>query len=235
MNKLSGLVVAVSTLAGLCAPWAANADDIVSLSYQNTLTGTYSSLVSGLPLPFPFQTATYTGTLNGSVVFDETQVASGATAPISYSFTLDGTGNSTGLNVGFDSFPTPVYVYPGCNGTYSIGSCSSNGAVTGATVEFSEIGLSPVPITLSIEPQGDAVNFLNSGCALALEGASGATYTGPSMSICSLQAANSTAGTWSVTSTAAPEIDPGTAGSALTLLAGLAALARGRRRATAGP
>lgn len=239
MNKLSGFV-AVSMVVAVCAPFTANADDIVTLNYQSApLTGTYSSLVSGLPAADPFVNSTFTGTLDASVVFDETQLAlNSETGAISYNFTLNGTGAAAGVSLGFDSYPVPIYVYQGCRaGDYAIGICSSNGGVTGATVDIAvSQGVESMASSfsnLSIGPLGDAATVENTGCGAALQGTTGTTYTGPSMGVCYLQAANSTAGSWTVAS--APEIDPGTAGSALTLLAGFAAMVRGRRRATAGP
>jgi hypothetical protein len=61
----------------------------------------------------------------------------------------------------------------------------------------------------------------------------GFIYNGAGISVCSLTATSSSPGSWTVAGASAPEIDPATAGSALTLLAGFAAMMRGRRRAAA--
>src|SRR5580658_4375947 len=113
MRKLSALVAALM-LAGLCAPLAANADDIVTLTYQSApLTGTYTTIVSGLPISDPFTSGAFTGTVSGSVVYDQTLFSQDGylTAPISYNFTLTGSG---GVNFGFFSSPVPCGVQNGC-------------------------------------------------------------------------------------------------------------------------
>jgi hypothetical protein len=243
MNKLSGLV-AVSLVVGLCAPFAANADDIVTLSYQSApLIGSYSSLPTGLSNTAALPTSSFTGTITGSLVFDETtNPPTQSIVPISDSFQLMGSG---GTDIGFFSGPAPLLVSYNnlscANGSNVICVTTADGAITGATVGLVDSAYRGTPSQLSIGPQGDMASYLYSTtlqgtCGnIASEGPPGATYTGSTISPCSVQAASSTPGTWTVTTTSAPEIDPGTAASALTLLAGFAALVRGRRRATAGP
>lgn len=236
MQKLNAFV-AVSILASLCAPFAANADDIVTLTYQSApLTGTYTSAVSGLLTADPYVTAPLIGTITGSVVFDETELASsGAIGAESYSFTLTGSGSANGINIGFDSSPTPALIIIGgnCSGSATfICVNSSNGVITGASVGLLDNFFPTDPVQVSIGPQGDSASLVSGACTFGVETSTGPTYTGRTC-ISYLTASNSTAGKWTVTSTAAPEIDPGTAGSALTLLAGFAAMVRGRRRVAA--
>jgi hypothetical protein len=158
MNK-SSTVLAVSMLGALCAPLAAEADDIVDLSYQSApLTGTYTELVSGLPSSNPFVTAAYSGTMTGSAVLPEQP--DGDYGVVSYSFVLTGTGSSTGVNAGFDTYPTPIMAYSGnCNGaTNCIGLYTTNGVITGANVDLRDTGIETDPVQAIIGPQGDSVN-----------------------------------------------------------------------------
>jgi hypothetical protein len=221
-------------LAGLCAPLAAEADEIVTLTYQSApLTGTYTTIVSGLPISDPFISGAFTGTVSGSVIYDQTLFSqAGYFAPISYNFTLTGSG---GVNFGFVSAPGP------CIDCIAI--ISSNGVITGAQVDLvnnatSEIFTPPMIsfTVLTIGPQGDSASVSGRNCSNDQEYYeilfASPTYPG-STGVCSVQASSSMAGTWTETSTAAPEIDPATAGSALTLLVGLAAIMRGRRRVAA--
>jgi hypothetical protein len=235
MHKLSAFAT-VSVLAGLCAPWAANADDIVTLTYQGVpMTGTYESAVSGLPTADPFVTSPFTGTVTGSVVFDETLLAGGPVGPSSYSFTLTGSGSATGIDISFISAPATPLVFEDTN-CYLGGNCISvsttNGVITGANVGLLNNLFSAEPVQLSIGPQGDTASFVSTSCASGAAESPGPIYTGPTCTSF-LTAANSTAGTWTVASTAAPEIDPAAAASALTLLAGWVAIVRGRKRAAA--
>lgn len=242
MNKLSGFV-AVSTLAGLCASFAAHADDIVTLSYQSApLVGNYSTLPTGLPNTSPLPGASFIGTISGTVMFDATTLAqAGFVTSFTDTFQLTGSG---GVDVGFDSGLQPTmlsFTNLSCaNSSGSICVTSDGGVITGATVGLVDSVYHGSPSQLSIGAQGDSAFYLFAStqgtCGnIASEGPPGATYTGPTISPCSVVAASSTPGTWTVASTSAPEIDPGSAASALTLLAGFAALMRGRRRATANP
>jgi hypothetical protein len=235
VNKLSALM-ALSMLAGLCMPWAAQADDIVTLTYQGMpLTGTYSSAVSGLPTADPFVTSLFTGSMMGSVVLRADPDALAGydllTYNFSYNFSLDGSGDASGVDIGFDSAPTPVMIYAGnCIGSGNcIGIYSSNGVITGADIDLRDNFRPVSPVEGVIGPNGDSASFVDAGCSFGVATSPRPTYTGPTC-VSYLTAANSTAGMWSVSSTATPEIDPGTAGTALTLLAGFAAIMRGRRR-----
>ncbi|HEY4340136.1 MAG TPA: hypothetical protein VGM97_09345 [Steroidobacteraceae bacterium] len=240
--KASMPLVAAIALAGICSPWGANADDIVTLDYQSApLTGSYTYLPSGMTwntFDPPLPSAPFTGFISGTVVFDETSLnVGGLIGPIFADFELAGTGtNAVDL---YSTAPPLIYNGP-CSysrGADCIGLSSDNGAITGATVGFDGDAYHGTITTLSIQPSGDSASFLLASTQgtcqnLVNETSPGVyTYTGAPISPCSVQASSSMAGTWTVKTTSAPEIDPGAAGSGLTLLAGCLALLRGRRRA----
>jgi hypothetical protein len=232
MNKL-GVCVAVSMLAGLCAPLAAHADDIVTLAYQSAvLTGTYTYLPTGLTSAAPsLPSASFSGTIAGSVVFDETEILENHfVGPISYSFTLSGVGAS----VSFASTAPALVFFGNCAGSENcIGLTADDGVVTGATVGLLQNSYHAPESQLSIGLNGDSASFVNGDAVGTCMLYEVETYTGPTVSPCRLNASSSTAGTWTVSNAYAPEIDPASAGSGLTLLAGSLAMMRGRKRATA--
>jgi hypothetical protein len=193
------------------------------------VTGTYTSAVSGLPTADPYLTSPFMGTITGSVVFDETQLAAyHEIATTSYNFTLTGSGSASSINIGFVSAPTPALVVQGgnCSGSFEfICVNSSSGVITGASVGLLDNFFPVDPVQVSIGAQGDSASFVSGACSFGAAISPGPTYTGQTC-ISYLTASNSTAGKWTVTSTAAPEIDPASSGSALTLLAGFAAMMR---------
>jgi hypothetical protein len=240
--KASMPFVAAIALAGLCTPWGANADDIVTLTYHSApLTGSYTYLPSGMTWDTfdpPLPSAPFTGFVSGTVIFDATSLSvGGATGPISADFELAGAGtNAVDL---YSTAPPLIYNGP-CSyyrGTACIGISSDNGVITGATVGFDGDTYHAPITTLSIQPGGDSASFLwastRGTCQnLVTETSPGVyTYNGTAINPCSIQASSSMAGTWTVKSTEAPELDPGATGSGLTLLAGCVALLLGRRRA----
>ncbi len=106
-----------------------------------------------------------------------------------------------------------------------IGLEEANGSVVGAAISWSYASQGPGATveTISVGSNGGD-SFLQYGDC---------DYNAPAGGgRCGLSLSNLTPGTWTVTSTEAPEIDPATAGSAFTLLAGIAALVRSRRRMT---
>ncbi len=226
-------------------PLRVNADELVTLTYHSALlSGNYSYLPTGLSTSADLPAAPFTGTLTGSVLFDETTLAlNGFGSALSYDFELTGSG---GTDIGFASQAPTFLVYAAAQTSTESCANSSNlicvttqdGAITGASVGLSNNSYHSSPTQLSIGPQGDSAFFQFAttlgGCGnYQLEFDTGSTYTGNSISPCVVQASSTTAGKWTVSSTNAPEIDPEFAGSGLTLLAGCLAILRGRRRSIA--
>jgi hypothetical protein len=102
----------------------------------------------------------------------------------------------------------------------SIALTTANGVVTGAIVDWDKpaIGGSYIfDISFSIGPHGDTYNNFAAGGP-----------SGECLPYCGVMESNSTPGVWEVVR--APEIDPASAASGLTLLLGSIAVLRGRRK-----
>jgi hypothetical protein len=233
----AGIALSLASL-----PLTANADELVTLSYQSALlTGSYSYLPTGLSDSALLPSSPFTGTLSGSVLFDETTLAlNGVVSPISYDLELMGSG---GLDIGFGS-TAPIFLFD-VTSEFEAASCAGssnnicvitqNGVITAASVGLVSNFYHSPPTQLSIGPQGDSAFYQFATTMGTCENYqltfdTGSTYTGNTISPCVVQASSATAGKWTVSSTNAPEIDPGFAGSGLTLLAGCLAILRGRRR-----
>jgi hypothetical protein len=229
------------TLVCICSPLAANADDIVTLDYQSALlTGSYTYLPVGLSNQVnELPSSPFTGTITGSIVFDETSLAqsgaNGFVSAVSYNFQLSGT-NGIGSDFGIT---VPVMLFDGTcqSGSAScIGITTQNDVITGATVGLVDNAYHSSPTRLSIGSSGDFASFdfnntsLGSCTTILSARSPNGSYEGAPINPCSFTASSSMAGTWIVTSTAAPEIAPGEAGGALTLLFGSVAvmLSRGK-------
>jgi hypothetical protein len=238
-------MTAAVVLLGACVPVIANADEFVTLNYQSTvLTGDYSYLPTGISNSGPIPSAPFTGILTGSVLFDETTLAlNGVAGPISYDFELTGSG-VTDVEFGSTAptFITYAAFYSGndacANAMNTICVITQNGVITGAGVGLINNAYHSSPTQLSIGPLGDSASYLFGTTLGGCESYqrvfdTGSTYTGDTISPCYVQASDAAAGTWTVSTTNAPEMDPGFAGSGLTLLAGCLAVLRGRRRARA--
>jgi hypothetical protein len=137
------------------------------------------------------------------------------------------------------TFITSAAFYSGndacANAMNTICVITQNGVITGAGVGLVNNAYHSSPTQLSIGPLGDSASYLFGTTLGSCENYqrvfdTGGTYTGDTISPCSVQASSSVAGTWTVSTTNAPEMDPGFAGSAFTLLAGCLAILRGRRR-----
>jgi hypothetical protein len=232
--KISASLATVIAIASL----SASADaQTVTLDYQNQVGGTFTSLPQGWTSTQPLPTSTFEGSLSGSLtytLFDST-----------YSLTAEGfsiTGAS-GTQF-FDNEPFPFSSGNGgpdfCDG---VGHCINvQGpplAPTGATVNTANNAYS-VFGQLNISASGVSANYMGGTLELpctsqfySVNGGGASVHTGPSIPVCTLAAVSSAPGTWTVASANAPEIDPGMAGAGLTLLAGIAAIVRGRRRTSA--
>lgn len=228
-------VVAAALLVGFGVPLTANAqEEFFSATYQSApLTGTYETLVSGLPSSDPFVIAPFTGTINASFTGDANLSEVGIIGfAATYSFVLTGSGGTTT----YFTSAQQVDVYSGDCGSEPncIGVYSNNGLITNANVNLINTFVPGQSTALSIGPQGDnaTADYRGNCDASAVPGRVGPTYTGPS-SFCYVTASSTAAGTWKITPIGTPEIDPGAATTGLTLLAGLGAMLRGRRRGAA--
>lgn len=198
------------------------------LTYTGQVTGTEDSILTGAtePTPAPYS-ATFSAfiDLSGPVNNLTLGTASGLGADVQAPF------NFNGPNSFFSSVPNTM----GADAA-EIDIITQGGSIQGAKVTFTDF-----PNSFSISPTGAASELVvfNSnifgGCETQLGGITNSvpgTVANPGAPIpCSVNAA-ATTGTWTLTTTAAPEIDPASAWSALTLLAGALALMRGRKVAT---
>ena len=98
---------------------------------------------------------------------------------------------------------------------------TKNGQITGATIAISGSGPDVTSNTANIGPAGDSFSYAFGDLGSMCGNGSGE---------CFLTAANETPGTWTVATTSAPEIDPGSAASGLTLLLGTLAVLRSKRK-----
>ncbi len=200
------------------------------LTYTGQLTGSESSILTGATAPtlVPFSEA-FSGFLN-------------LNGPVG-NLTLDG---SAGLAAdtaapyfpnGPDSFFSSV-PHSGLASTIDI--VTQGASILGADVDINNGPMSM--ITLSANGAASDFEVLGSNVLGDCESQLGAithsapgTVANPGPAIpCSFNASTTT-GTWTVTSTAAPEIDPASGFSALTLLLGAVAVIRGRRGELARP
>jgi hypothetical protein len=251
--KISTSAAAAIALASISASAYAQT---FTLDYQNNLvSGTYTSLPPGTTTTNPFTVslpeASFTGSLTGYLTYTATTSSSGF-----HGYTLDGEAftlsGANGTQVGFINGPMPLSYFgptaPGVIGFYDDSIDGStvvqtqDGNPTGATVSIQNTTYHASPTQLSIGANGVSASYelatVNGGCTNQFEpafspGGASYVYNGPGISVCSLTATSSSAGTWTVASTNAPEIDPGMAGSALTLLAGCVAMMRSRGRVVA--
>jgi hypothetical protein len=214
----------------------------VTLDYQNDLvSGTYTSLPPGMTSTLEFvQTfpeAAFTGSLSGSISYSASDGVADA------EFLLTG---ANGTQLPFIDAPSPLINFGSGLICDSIGNCtnvqSSNGSPVSATVNIEDVnGREGAISKLNITPGSVSLSWVwsssNGQCGNQFVPENmpggGFIYNGAGISVCSLTATSSSPGSWTVAGASAPEIDPATAGSALTLLARFAAMMRGRRRAAA--
>jgi hypothetical protein len=228
-SKLLGLL-AVGTLVG---PIAANAQ-ITTLEYQSNLTGNTTYLGYN-PIPLnretqeqfaaAFDHAPFIGNITASFVI----VQNGSDEFLSGGVSVMGVGYN-GTNIDFGSgvladnirdTSQPLQLRSAF-GTGTIDLIKSNGAITGATMQLYFSGYHEPEISLSISPDDHAyVSYLDATNGLC-------TLLGPdNPNPCTVSASSKSAGVWQVTQ--APEIDPASTASGLTLLLGGVAVLRGRR------
>jgi hypothetical protein len=229
--KVSKSLAAAIALASISASAYAQT---VTLDYSDQVSGTFTSLPQGWPDFQPLPTSTFDGSLSGSITYTLSNNI--------YVLTAEGF-NITGASGTqfFDNEPFPFsYGSGGPNFCDGAGHCidvqGPPGAPTGATVNTSNYAFSPDG-QLIISASGVSASYLSGSLNLpctaqffSVDGGNTFVHTGPNIPVCTLTAASSSPGTWTIASTNAPEIDPGMAGSALTLLAGCVAMMRARKR-----
>jgi hypothetical protein len=229
----------------------------VTLDYQNNqVSGTYTYLPTGMTATnapdVPLPEASFSGSLTGSITYTAVYYPSNGFQNYiidNAQFTLTG---ANGTPVTFEDLPQLGYfgnnTGPGQLDFFDVNNGGSlivqtvDGVPDGATVDFRNYTYNASNSQLDIGASGVSASYLWQGgfggeCVNQLEPAhdpgGGFVYSGPEVPICTLTATSSSPGTWTAMTAIAPEIDPATAGSALTLLAGLAATVRARRRRAA--
>jgi hypothetical protein len=111
---------------------------------------------------------------------------------------------------------------------------TKNHSHLGASIDINGYGTHQDSTSIVIGPSGDSLDFTyirqEVGCGTIANTFGGTVYQGATINPCTLEVSNKTAGGWLVTTTQAPEIDPASAASGLTLLLGGLAVLRGRRK-----
>jgi hypothetical protein len=210
MNRISKYVASIAMLTGSVL---ANAGT-ETLDYQgNLMTGSQTGWNGENPVTIP-ATGTYTAFI------DISGDSSSGWSLGAWAIDLDGTQALAGI--GFGNTSTGQVPFP------EISLEEASGTVVGASINWSYMSQGPGATVETISVggnSGDSFSQFGDCDYYALSGGGR----------CGLTLSNFAPGTWTVasTATAAPEIDPATTGSALTLLAGFAAIARSRRRVAA--
>jgi hypothetical protein len=230
LNTLTSLAAAIA-LASICASASAQT---FTLDYDDPVSGTFTSLPQGWPETQPLPTRTFDGTLSGSISYTLSNNLYVLTAE---GFTIAG---ASGVQA-FENEPFPFSNGNGgpdfCDGAgHCIDVQGPPGAPTDATVNIAN-NANGLLGQLNISASGVSASYLSGSLELPctaqffmVSGQGAPVHTGPTIPVCTLTATSASAGTWTVASADAPEIDPGTAGSALTLLAGFAAMFRSHRQ-----
>ena len=238
-RKILGLLV-----VGLTIGSVASAQETV-LNYQGyVMGGTITSLPNGFTANTdgsfpPLPTSSYTGSITASITLSGSLNES-TLELISYSLNFG--PNGQGFNASNTNLFEGNFIDSGPQGSPSFCgpfncidlTTSTSGAITGAAVDFTSGTYHTSQTQFEIGPNGDSFSYLyatsNGTCLnqvpLSPPGPQ-IPYTGGTVSACSVNVSNPTAGVWSVTK--APEIDPGSAGSGLALLLGSLVVLLSRR------
>jgi hypothetical protein len=210
-----------------------------TLDFQGGMTGTSTFLPTGLTAPangdIPnLPTAPVVGAFSGSIVVDGS-ISAHNLSLVDFDFIFTG---SNGTPFSVDAGPGQFAFFSGggvkfTSPTGEIDLTTSNGAITGASVFLSDSFSHGPTETLSLGAGGGSFTWefgsTDGNCNNLKPQFAGGVYTGNTINPCNLQVSGSS-GTWLVTTTAAPEIDPASAATGLTLLLGGLAVLRGRRR-----
>jgi hypothetical protein len=229
VDTMNNKILAMLTVGLMAAPIAAPAQ-ITTLDYQSALSGgttyynnpTPPQLLTPQQFAASFTSAPFTGNITASLQ------ESGSAGGEVLSGTVNVTGSAgTNINLSFglaalEYGSPPFLAFDGSSGTVNL--LMSNGAITGATMDITFSSYHEPTMFLTIGPTGSATldylyNGTNGPCTQQ-----GADEPNP----CTLTAASNSAGVWQATG--APEIDPASAASGLTLLLGGLAVMRGRRK-----
>jgi hypothetical protein len=223
----------------MTAPLAATAQ-VTTLFYQGDfMTGTSTYLPVGLTAPgngvfATLPTAPVLGAFTVSLTVDGSISANDLTL-VSTAFNFNGSNGVANFSPSIE-LDAQVITFGGVDFSVPGGDIiltSSNGAITGATVDLRNTPFREPSSLIDIGPTGDSFTYGYGGglggCQdLVLSGPNPVPYAGPAINPCSVSASNATPGAWLVT-TQAPEIDTRSAASGLTLLLGGLAVMRGRR------
>jgi hypothetical protein len=213
-----------------------------AFDYDNTVTGTSTTLESGQPLTEQLTSTPFTGSLDGTLTLTGTAGAPGSL--LDFTFTVSGLPAP-------DSFSGSLVPFGGSGDEYCspIAGCVTldvlNGAVTGATANLNDEVYNGPSDTVSITPTGVVFDSIlapppagGTGCSAPTQvsyGPSGGTYVGPTVNDCTVTAAGVGPGTWSdPPANSAPEISAASAPSAITLLIGALLVLCGRKSSCAG-
>jgi hypothetical protein len=224
MKTFSASMAAI-VLAGICIPLTAN-------SQTETLTYTgnpfnQASFSGNLALAEAYAPATDAGTVVLNTPLGDSLIDVFVT-PESYAFVGGGPASI------YLSSDNPAIGTFGNSATFEFSTDATglitqwNVAVTGGIFAGTN-SPSSAAITLGMSGDTFSAGFSTPSCAAP----PGVTIPCYGISESNISPPFSAAGHWQQTLTAAPEIDSGMAGSALTLLAGLAAMVTGRFRRTA--
>lgn len=230
MKKVSRSLTALVLLS---AAAVANAQQTTLDFQDDIMSGTASISTNGCCLNT--QNAPATGTLDVSIVLNGSLGANDLTVT-SLNITVNGQSGLPGITSAILAENVSPYIYQQNSNTswtllayggilnYSPGLqlTTSNGTITGANISYESGGYHSPTYGVDIGGNGGA-DFSYSypyGCAFQLRSCIF------DMDVVS----GSSPGHWTVTTTTAPEIDPASAASALTLLLGGLLVLRGRRR-----
>jgi hypothetical protein len=232
-RKILGLL----GVAMVAAPIAATAQT-TTLEYQgDVITGISTYLPNGFtggeyaPLP----TSPFVGSFSASITVDGSVRANDLNITAA-NFVFGGSnfvsGNGATFSLEMAQSPQSIASAQGAPNFCVLEGCVdltiSHGAITGATVDINSLIYNASDYLYGIGPHGDFIDYAygNEGGCPNFPPPSG-TYTGPTISPCSLGGSNTRAGTWIVSRV--PEIDPSLTMSGVMLLIGGLAVLRGRR------
>jgi hypothetical protein len=224
-NKFLGLLAFVLMIKPICA----NAQ-IMTLEYQSkTLSGTttyYNNPTSAYlltPQEFAasFATAPFIGNIKASLnVIGGNEVGAALSGVVDV---MGYNGTSIDFSFGLNAEGSQLLTaFDGSSGTVDL--IRSNGAITGATIDVSFSSYHGSSMFLTIGSSGDSISYIYEGN----NGPCTAQGSGGGPNPCTVMASGKSAGVWEVTR--APEIDPASSASGLTLLLGGLAVFCGRRK-----
>jgi hypothetical protein len=228
-----------------CLAAAASVDaQITTLDYTGLVTsGTSSYLPDGLGYMMTLPKTAFTGQYTAQITL-EGSASNYSLQMLSYSINFAGTGASQGYAVNVNTLPFPLENYgglyfepedPTVGNDYIDLLTAKNGSITGARLNLDVQVAGEPEVDLRIGSYGDKFAYTYGselgGCSdLRDETGPKTRYSGGEITPCAITSRNKTTGVWTVARATAPEIDVASIGSAMTLLLGGLAVARGGRR-----